>query len=129
MLRKSFLLTIPMFVAGTWLVGCVPAPAPPGGGPGPILPWNWFTGPMSCLFPLVVGAVIVLIVVAILALWRSQWPAIRSFFSPSLELSAREIVQARYARGEIDRQEYQQLLQDLAEPGQGQQLDQSEERA
>jgi putative membrane protein len=37
-----------------------------------------------------------------------------SWSQPSVGQPAREILQARYARGEITREQYQQMLQDLS---------------
>jgi len=81
--------------------------------------WDWMVGPTYCLTPLVTLAVIVLIVAVILSLLRGKGPSIKSSFKSFFESpsgpSAKEIVQGRYARGEIDREEYQQLLKDLEE--------------
>ncbi|HEY66888.1 MAG TPA: hypothetical protein G4N97_01280 [Thermoflexia bacterium] len=117
MLRKNLLFITLALAAGTWLAGCAPAPAPPaphGARPGAVPSWDWFTGAFCCLTPLVIGAAILLIIAALIAIGKGKWPSLQSFsgaFSPS----AREIVRARYARGEIDRQEYRQLLKELAE--------------
>ena len=51
-------------------------------------------------------------------LWRQYGPPTDASpevrFRGSQQLSAREILQARYARGELTREEYQGMLQDLA---------------
>ena len=54
-------------------------------------------------------------ILGIVALIR--WLATGSSPQRGREQSAIEIVQARYARGEIDRQEYEQKMQDLAQRG------------
>ena len=125
MLRKVFLSIILALGAGASLTGCAPAPPPPGRGPASLLRWDWFAGPLSCLLPLLIGAVIIVII----ALLLKQWPNATSVFSSSSRPSARDIVQERYARGEIDRQEYQRMLQDLAETEQVQSPVQNMERA
>jgi putative membrane protein len=56
---------------------------------------------------------LVLVGVVVLVVW-----AVRSFSSGSHERpheqTPREIVQARYARGEITREQYQEMLKDLS---------------
>ena len=126
MLRKRLLFTTLVLGAGMWLVGCVPAPAPlalPGIGPGTVPDWGWFTGAVCCLTPLVVGVAIILIVAALLFTGKDKRPASRArsgSSSASSVSTVKETIQARYARGEIDRQEYQRLLQDIEGPEQSQ---------
>ncbi len=67
---------------------------------------GWY-GLISLLFnALIIAGVVVLVV----------W-AVRRFSAPSSHLASgqtpREVVQARYARGEITREQYQQMLDDL----------------
>jgi putative membrane protein len=59
---------------------------------------------------------VVLVAVALLIIWawrRSTSPASRAMgASPS----AREILEMRYARGELTRDEFQRMLQDISQP-------------
>ena len=118
MLRKRFLFLTFVLGAGAYLAGCAPAPPPAGPGPGSFLPWNWFSGPTSFLLPLLLGVAV--IAIALLLLRRE---------GASARPSARDIVQERYARGEITRQEYQALLRDLSEPAATRSPTQNQERA
>lgn len=66
-----------------------------------------FGGWIGLLFNLAI-----LIGIVVLIVW-----AVKRFTSNTPSLNAptpREIVQARYARGEITREQYQQILQDLS---------------
>ena len=67
--------------------------------------WGWGFGPV---FMLIFWG---LIIVGIIALVR--WLREESSPSRARDKTAAEIVQERYARGEIDRQEYEQKMQDL----------------
>jgi putative membrane protein len=62
-------------------------------------------------FLLVIAAVVVLVV---LLVRRSGSTAMRS--RPGEPSSPREILDTRYARGEITREQYQQILQDISQP-------------
>lgn len=124
-MRKGFLLLATLMLAtGLCLGGCAPAPPPPPSLHSPVsVPgWDWLVGPMYCLTPLVTLAAIVLIIAVILSLLRGKGSSIKSSFKSFFESpsgpSAKEIVQERYARGEISREEYRQLLKDLEESGQ-----------
>ena len=129
MLRKSFLIMLTL-TAGTWLAGCAPTPAPPvppGVRPGAAPGLDWFMGTTFCLTPLIIGAAVILIVAVLLSIGKGKWLTSHSSLDSSSTPSAREIIRARYARGEIDRQEYWQLLQDIEEPKQSQSPKQSKE--
>lgn len=56
---------------------------------------------------------LIIVGVVVLVVW-----AVKRFTAPGSQLpsgqSAREILQARYARGEITREQYQQMLSDLS---------------
>ena len=116
MMRKDLLLLVVimlsvMFCSG----GCAPVVPPPPRAPLPLPHWNWLARPMYCLTPLVTLLVIALLIVALVSFLRGKrLPTIRSFREPS----AKQIVQERYARGEISREEYRQLMRDLEEPEQ-----------
>ncbi len=60
---------------------------------------------------LVIGAIIWLVIWAVRRL--SAGSANTLFTPPGAEQSAREILQARYARGEITREQYLEMLKDL----------------
>jgi len=68
---------------------------------------------------MIVGAVIWLLVIGGLVwflVWAIRRPGntVSHQANVSAGVSAKEIVQERYARGEINREEYQQLLDDLS---------------
>jgi len=119
MLRKSSVRSVLTLVVGTWLAGCAPVPAPPappGMRPGIAPGWNSITGALTCLTPMLIGLVTILIIIALFSVWKGKQPILQSSPSPITPPAAREIIQARYARGEIDRQQYQQMLQDIGAP-------------
>ena len=60
------------------------------------------------------GVIIGLILLVVWAVRRiSGTTNTQSTYKPSVEQSAKEIAQLRYARGEISRDEFQQILADL----------------
>lgn len=123
MIRKSFLLSIFILTVGLGAAGCRPVPAPPlppEVGPNAMQGWGWLTAPMGCLLPLFIGVVVILAAIGLFSLIKEKWPAGRTLLGSSPAPSAKEIVKARYARGEIDRQEYWRLLHDLGEATQSQ---------
>lgn len=85
--------------------------------------WNWGDGPDGWgWFWMGVMMVVVWLPLLVLLIW-----ALRQFGQPSRrdeswpgqlppEPGAREIARRAYARGEIDRERYQQIMQDLGEP-------------
>lgn len=89
------------------------------GGFGGCCGWGWFGGLGS--FGLI-GAIINVVLVlgfALLFLWVVRRIAFSKHGNPSPWIqrgnfsSPREILAARYARGEIDRDEYRRMLEDL----------------
>lgn len=72
-------------------------------GPWVGFPWMW-------IFPL-----IFLIVLLILLFRRGGSPMCGSHNAQGKEEGARELLDRRYARGEITREEYQQMKRDLEE--------------
>ncbi|HYM69511.1 MAG TPA: SHOCT domain-containing protein [bacterium] len=54
------------------------------------------------------------VVVVVFAIWLAAWLFPSTAPHPS---SAREILDARYARGELSREEYRQMRQELSPPG------------
>jgi putative membrane protein len=66
-------------------------------------PWGWF--PFMWIFPLLC----LLLFVFLLTRRRSWWPERGGASGPS----AREILDRRYARGEITREEYRRLRSDI----------------
>jgi len=68
---------------------------------------------MMFLFWLIIIAAVALVVV--LALNSTKQRQDRSPDVPSEQQSAEERVKERYAKGEIDRAEYKQIMQDLKE--------------
>ena len=66
--------------------------------------WGMGFGPLFMLL------VWVLVIAGVAALFRSSWPRP----DEPRGKTAAEIVQERYARGEIDRQEYEQKMRDFA---------------
>jgi putative membrane protein len=70
--------------------------------------WGWAGMILSMAIWIALLAVVILLV--IWAVRRSSASAVTASGQPT----AREILQARYARGEISREEYQQMLKDLS---------------
>ena len=71
-------------------------------------PWEWF--PLMWIFPLI------FLVVMLLFLFRGGgggWPMCGSHGRRDREDSAREILDRRYARGEINQEEYQRMKKEL----------------
>jgi len=83
-----------------------------GGGVGGL---GLFGGLLSTL--LFLGLLVVLVFLGIW-LWRrfGAWEGVGSWIQPqgTRQPTAREILQTRYARGELTREEYLRMLQDLA---------------
>lgn len=70
-------------------------------GPYGMFPWMW-------IFPLI------FLIVMLLFLFRGGgWPMCGGHGTRRREESARELLDRRYARGEISREEYQQMKKDL----------------
>lgn len=72
----------------------------------PYGPWGWF--PWMWIFPLFCFAVLLVFLFG----W-GDWPMGRGTRDRDREETAREILDRRYARGEISREEYQQMKKDL----------------
>lgn len=70
-----------------------------------------FGGLIGLVFNLVIVVGLVVLVVWAVKRFAS---GTTSWNQPSGSQSPREILQARYARGEITREQYQQMLQDLS---------------
>ncbi len=69
-------------------------------------PWGWF--PWMWIFPLI------FLVVMLIFLFRGPgWPMCGGRGMREPEGSARELLDRRYARGEIKREEYLQMKKDL----------------
>ncbi len=71
--------------------------------------WSWIINLVFSL--LVFGGLIWLVVWAVRRMTSASGPGFSGLGGGSS--AAREILQARYARGEITREEYQQMLDDL----------------
>jgi putative membrane protein len=72
----------------------------------PYGPWHWF--PLMWIFPLI------FLVVLLLVLFRGVgWPTNGGREPRGKEDSARDILDRRYARGEITQEEYQRIKKDL----------------
>ncbi|MHB8167607.1 MAG: SHOCT domain-containing protein [Sulfuricella sp.] len=72
------------------------------------VPWEWF--PLMWIFPLI------FLIVMLLFLLRGgggDWPMCGRHGTHKREESARELLDRRYARGEISREDYQQMKKDL----------------
>jgi putative membrane protein len=72
--------------------------------------WGWIGIALTLLFWLALIAGLVYLVVWLVRRAGAQAPVVGPAAGP---LSAREIAQVRYARGEIDRDEYLKLMEDL----------------
>lgn len=72
----------------------------------PYGPWGWF--PWMWTFPLTF-----LVVMLVLLFRGGGRPRCGGHETPKREDSARELLDRRYARGEISREEYQQMKKDL----------------
>jgi putative membrane protein len=98
------------------VVGALGLPIGPGlaqGGPGPgymMSDWGWGGGFMW-LMPLAMMAWFALIIVAIVLLVR--WLGVGSGGRSASTRTARDILDERYARGEIDRKDYLQRQKDI----------------
>ena len=57
------------------------------------------------------GTILVIALVAYLVGWRPQGN--QALFSPPTDQSPREILDERYARGEISKEEFKQMREDL----------------
>jgi putative membrane protein len=77
--------------------------------------WSWsgFAG-MLLTMALVVGMLVA--VIWIVARW---FPHQQAIAHPLTNTTAQDVVRQRYARGEIDRETYRQMMQDLTQPGAG----------
>ncbi len=71
----------------------------------PYGPWGWF--PLMWIFPLI------FLVVMLLFLFRGGGPMCGWRGTRDREESAREILDRRYARGEISQEEYQRMKKEL----------------
>jgi len=71
--------------------------------------WGWGMG----VGPLLMILFWVLVIVGVVALFRSLQSGPQSGPGPRAKTAA-EIVQERYARGEINREEFEQKMRDLA---------------
>lgn len=69
-------------------------------------PWGWF--PWMWIFPLTF-----LVVMLVLLIRGGGSPMCGGHGTPKREDGARELLNQRYARGEISREEYQQVKKDL----------------
>jgi putative membrane protein len=79
---------------------------------------NYWFGGMGWI-GMIIGLVItiaVIVGIVVLIVWsiqRSNGNSAQSGLQTTSSQSARDIAQARYAKGEINREEYQQILSDL----------------
>ena len=69
--------------------------------------WMWWWGPFHMLIPLLFLG---LIVTGVIVLVRKLWPEDERRFRGSRAL---DLLDERYAKGEIDREEYQRRRQDI----------------
>ncbi len=77
-------------------------------GPGwPMHEWMWWWGPWHMLMPLLFLS---LIVAGVIFLVRKLWPDEQRRFGANRAL---DLLDERYAKGEIDREEYQRRRQDI----------------
>ena len=74
----------------------------------PYGPWHWFPMMWMWIFPL-----IFLVVLLLVLLRGAGWPMGGDRDRREKEDSAREILDRRYARGEITQEEYQRMKKDL----------------
>lgn len=75
-----------------------------------LMPWGWGFGLIWALFML---AIFVLAVIGLVLLVRWLWAQTRLAGGKESPESPLEIVKRRYARGEIDQQEYEAKIRDL----------------
>ena len=73
--------------------------------------WGWISFFLNLVFW--VGLIVGLILLVVLAIRRARVPAAKGPYA-SGQPTAKEILQAKYARGEITREQYQLMKQDLA---------------
>lgn len=64
-------------------------------------------------FSVIVG-IVLLVIWLVRRFSKSSQASMPGYPHPSGQITPREILQARYARGEIDREQYQQILGDLS---------------
>jgi putative membrane protein len=94
---------------GTFLTSVLPASAQQDYGPWRMHEWGW--GGMW-FGPLLMLAVIVLFVALVVLLVR--WLGGERGLSSAATRTAREVLDERYARGEIDREDYLKRRQDIS---------------
>ncbi len=109
----NVLSTVILVALMLWVASCAPAPAPPPhGNPEAALLRGVLLGPTGILFLLLVLILIAVIALTAWILRREIRPA--AGYRGNRQLSrAEEIARERYARGEISREEYWQLIKDL----------------
>lgn len=106
--RLWWLVLTVVLVVG--LMALVAALASPWGTGYGMMGWGWGWGVLMMAVPLVLLVLILLVALGALA----PRPAAPAYFPPvSSPPSAREILNARYARGEISREEYLRARADL----------------
>lgn len=111
-LGGAALLMLAVWALGGPTVG--PGPSP-GYGPGGMMPWGWgMAGAFGALMPLMLLSVALFWIAVILGIVA----LVRSAAGPSSgqredASDALEIARRRYARGEINREEYERLREDL----------------
>jgi putative membrane protein len=100
-----------LIAMGALLASIAPASAQQDYGPWRMhewMGWGWggmFLGPLFMIFWI---AVLVAVVVLVL-----RWLGVRSLGTGSSPRTSREILDERYARGEIEREEYLRRRQDI----------------
>jgi uncharacterized membrane protein len=72
--------------------------------------WGWVASVLNLVFW--VGLLVGLILMIVWTARRARAPA-ATVLSASEQSTAKEILQARYVRGEINREQYQQMLDDV----------------
>ncbi len=87
---------------------------PPEWGPYPMMGWSWMWGSMGIGMMLFMLIFWVLIIAGAVALIRWLWSGPSGSISASSGgETAEDILKNRYAKGEIDKQEFESKLQDI----------------
>ncbi len=112
-MKKSLIFTASLFPF-LWLFATLAFPQPREWGPYPMMGWSWMWGSMGIGMMLFMLIFWVLIIAGAVALIRWLWSGPSGSISPIRRgESAEEILRKRYARGEIEKEEFEEKLRIL----------------
>lgn len=76
---------------------------------------GWMGGGFGIFFMIVFWGLVILAIIALIRWLSADWGALRGGPPAPPRKTALEILEERYAKGEIDREEFQRKKQDLTE--------------